>query len=194
MLTPHQRHELAEYLARYCSIGWRVVQSGRRANVLSHLDVIDKTAIYHYSDDGYEALNRQLHASSGDNKTLFGRGLAVALAKLPPYVGLVSSGVLLQPAQLQYYRARAQDGQPVSWPAFLSASQKKTIALQYLHSSKKNCLFVIQSRTGRSIAELSKYGIDGQNEYEVLFAPHTQFEVLEVANEPDYTRIVLDEL
>jgi hypothetical protein len=194
MMTPHQRHELAEYLARYCSVGWQVVQSGRRSEVLPHLDVIDKAAIYHYSDDGYESLNRQLHASRGDNNTLFGRGLAVALAKLPPYVGLASSGVFLQAAQLQYYRVCAQTGQPVSWPAFLSASQKNTIALQHLHISKKNCLFVIQSRTGRSIAELSKYGVDGQNEYEVLFVPHTRFEVLEVANETGYTRIVLDEL
>jgi hypothetical protein len=193
-MTSQQRHQLAEYLAQYCSIGWRAVQSGRRSNVLSHLDIIDKTAIYHYSEDGYEALNRQLHASGGDNSTLFGQGLAEALAKLPAYVGLVSSGVFLQPAQLHYYRARAQDGQPVSWLSFLSASQKDTIARQYLHSSGKNCLFVIQSRTGRLIAELSKYGVDGQNEYEVLFVPHTRFEVLEVANETGYTRIVLDEL
>jgi hypothetical protein len=170
------------------------VQSGRRAKALSHLDLIDKAAIYHYSDEGYEALNKQLHASGGDNSTLFGQGLAEALAKLPPYEGLVSSGVFLHPAQLHYYRARAQDGQPVSWPAFLSASQKDTIARQYLYSSEKNCLFVIQSRTGRLITELSKYGVDGQNEYEVLFVPHTRFEVLEVANETGYTRIVLDEL
>jgi hypothetical protein len=183
-MTSQQRHQLAEYLAQYCPIGWRVVQSGRRFKVLPHLDIIDKAVIYYYSDDGYEALNRQLHASDSDNSTLFG----------PAYTGLVSSGVFLQPAQLQYYRARAQDGQPVSWPAFLSASQKETIARQYLYNSEKNCLFVIQSRTGRLIAELSKYGVDGQNEYEVLFTPQTQFEVLEVANETGYTRIVLDEL
>lgn len=170
------------------------MQSGRRAKVLSHLDLIDKAAIYHYSDEGYETLNRQLHTSGGDNSTLFGQGLVAALTKLPAYEGLVSSGVFLPPAQLHYYRACAQDGQPVSWPAFLSASQKDTIARQYLHSSEKNCLFAIQSRTGRLIAELSKYGVDGQNEYEVLFVPHTRFEVLEVADETGYTRIVLDEL
>lgn len=194
MMTSHQRRQLANYLIQYCSVGWRVVQSGRRAKVLSHLDLIDKAAIYHYSDEGYETLNRQLHTSGGDNSTLFGQGLVAALTKLPAYEGLVSSGVFLPPAQLHYYRACAQDGQPVSWPAFLSASQKDTIARQYLHSSEKNCLFAIQSRTGRLIAELSKYGVDGQNEYEVLFVPHTRFEVLDVANETGYTRIVLDEL
>lgn len=193
-MTPQQQRQLAKYLIQYCPTGWRAVQSGRRSSVLLHLDAVDKAAIYHYSDEGYEALNRQLHASGGNNSSLFGQGLAAALGKLPAYVGLVSSGVFLPPAQIQYYRACAQDGQPVSWPAFLSASQKNTIALQYLRSSEKNCLFIIQSRTGRLIAELSQFGVDGQNEYEVLFVPHTRFEVLEVASETGYTRIVLDEL
>jgi hypothetical protein len=194
MMTPQQILELVEYLQEYCPIGWRVVQEGRRAKLLRRLTIIDKAAIYHYSDDGYEALNRQLHTSGGDNHTPFGRGLVTALAKLPPYVGAAYSGVQLSAAQLQFYRARAEDRQPASWPAFLSASQKPTIARYYLHSSGGNCLFVIQSRTGRLIAEVSKYGVDGQNEYEVLFIPHTRFEVQEVANETGYTRIVLDEL
>ena len=193
-MTSQQRLQLAEYLTHYCPLGWREVQHGRRAQLLHRLDSIDKACIYHYSDEGYDTLNQKLHENGGDNSTLFGQGLAAALAKLPAYVGLAYSGVLLRPAQLQYFRARAQHGQPVSWPAFLSASQKDTIARQYLHSSGKNCLFVIQSRTGRLIEEISKYGVDGQNEYEVLFAPNTPFEVLEVAEETSYTRIVLDEL
>lgn len=194
MMTPQQRQQLAEYLRQYCPEGWRAVQEGRRATALPRLTTIDKTAIYHYSNDGYEALNRQLHASKGDNSTLFGQGLAVALAKLPAYVGLAFGGVQLRLAQLMFYRASADAGEPVSWPAFLSASQKATIAHQYLYSSHKNCLFIIQSRTGRLIEEVSKYGIEGQNEYEILFAPRTRFEVLEVAIETGYTRIVLDEL
>lgn len=194
MLTAQQRQQLAEYLRHYCPEGWRAVQQGRRATVLPRLTAIDKAAIYHYSDDGYEALNRALHASGGHNSTLFGQGLAAALAKLPAYVGSAFCGVRLRPGQLMLYRASADAGEPVSWPAFLSASQKATIAYQYLHASQKNCLFVIQSRTGRLIEEVSKYGVEGQNEYEVLFAPRTRFEVLEVAIETGYTRIVLDEL
>ena len=194
MMTLQQRLQLAAYLEYHCPVGWRAVQSGRRAKPLRRLTIVDKAAIYYYSDEGYEVLNRQLHTSGGDNSTLFGQGLVAALAKLPAYAGVVNGGVFLPPEQLQYYRARAQDGQPVSWPAFLSTSQKATIARQYLYSSGKNCLFVIQSRTGRLIAEISKYGVDGQNEYEVLFVPHTRFEVLEVADETGYTRIVLDEL
>jgi hypothetical protein len=194
MSTSPQQLELATYLQDFCPEGWRAVQSGRRATLLHRLTTADKAAIYYYSDDGYDTLNRQLHASDGTNHTLFGQGLAAALAKLPPYRGDAFSGVYLSAAQLELYRARVKDGQPVSWPAFLSASQKDTIARYFLRSADKNCLFVIQSRTGRLIAELAKHGVDGQNEYEVLFAPHTRFEVLEIANETGYTRIVLDEL
>lgn len=194
MMTPQQRQQLAEYLQQYCPAGWRAVQEGRRATALPRLTTIDKAAIYYYSDDGHEALNRKLHASSGHNNTLFGQGLAAALAKLPPYRDKVNSGVQLRPEQLRPYRACAGSGQPVSWPAFLSASYKVAIARKYLRNSPGSCLFVIQSRTGRLIEEISKFGVDGQNEHEVLFAPHTRFEVLEVASEPGYTRIVLDEL
>lgn len=193
MMTPQQRRQLAEYLQHYCPEGWQAVRRGRRATALPGLTAIDKAAIYYYSDDGYEALNRTLHISGGHNNTLFGQGLAAALAKLPAYTSEASSGVQLWPEQLRHYHARAEDGQPVSWPAFLSASQNASIARQYL-SPERNCLFVIQSRTGRLIEKISKYGVDGQNEHEVLFAPNTQFEVQRVANEPGYTRIVLDEL
>ena len=170
------------------------MQQGRRATALPHLTTLDKAAIYYYTDDGYEALNRQLHASGGHHDTLFGQGLAIALAKLPAYVGVVSSGVRLRPEELRHYRARAEDGQPIDWPAFLSTSRKASIARQYTRSPPNGVLFVIQSRTGRLIEEISKFGVDGQNEYEVLFIPHTQFQVLEVAAETGYTRIVLDEL
>ncbi len=194
MLTPQQRQQLAEYLRHYCPEGWRAVQQGRRATALPMLSTLDKAAIYYYTDDGFDALNQKLHASGGDNTTLFGQGLAAALVKLPVYMGLAFCGVQLRTGQLLFYRASMDAGEPVSWPAFLSASQKASVAHQYLHSPHKNCLFVIQSRTGRLIEGISKYGVDGQNESEVLFAPHTRFEVLEVAPETGYTRIVLDEL
>ncbi len=194
MLTAHERSQLAEYLRAYCPEGWRAVQQGRRATALPKLTALDKAAIYHYSDDGFEALNQGLHARGGTNDTLLGQGLAEALSLLPAYEDLAYGGVRLRPAQLAHYRACAGTDAVVSWPAFLSASRKESIAYQYLHSDGKNGLFVIQSRTGRLIEEISRYGVDGQNEYEVLFAPHARFTVEEVVAEAGYTRIVLDEL
>lgn len=193
MLTAKERRQLAEYLRVYCPEGWRAVQQGRRASALPKLTALDKAAIFHYTDDGFEGLNQGLHAS-GVNDTLLGRGLAEALARLPPHEDLAYAGVRLRPAQLAHYRACAGTDAAVSWPAFLSASQKEGVAYQHLHSDGKNCLFVIQSRTGRLIEEISRYGVDGQNEYEVLFAPHARFTVEEVVAETGYTRIVLDEL
>ncbi|MFD2783999.1 hypothetical protein [Hymenobacter rubripertinctus] len=76
--------------------------------------------------------------------------------------------------------------------------------MQFLRTTGKNCLFVIQSKSGRLIEAVAKYGIHGlapgQNEYEVLFSPQTRFDVLAVEDvlspnkERDYTRITLDEL
>ena len=151
MMTPQQRRQLADYLQQHCLEGWRAVQQGRRATALPALTALDKAAIYYYSDDGYDALNQKLHLSGGHNNTLFGQGLVAALAKLPAYVGAASSGVRLRPEQLRQYRACVENGQPISWPAFLSASQKATIARQYMRSLQNNGLFVIQSRTGRLI-------------------------------------------
>lgn len=189
-----RQRDLHAYVSAHLPTALRAVQTGRRATAHPELTLPDKALIYHYSEDGYETLNQHLHTTGGHNTSLFGVGLAAALAKLPPYSGEASSGVYLSPDQLQQYRACAQDGQPVSWPAFLSASLRIAIARQYLHVFRKNCLFSIQSRTGRLIEQVSKFGIDGQNEYEVLFVPNTRFEVLEVADETDYIRIVLDEL
>jgi hypothetical protein len=194
MLTPQQRTQLAEYLQHFCPEGWREVHDGRRATALPRLTSVDKAAIYYYSDDGYEFLNEKLHASGGDNTTLFGQGLAAALAKLPVYKGAAYCSAYLSAAQLRHYRACAQDETPVKWPAFLSASQEIGSARVFLASSEKNCLFDITSRTGRCIEEISKHGIDSQNEHEVLFVPNTWFRVLEVADETGYTSIVLDEL
>ena len=194
MMTPPQRQQLAEYLRHHCPIGWREVQHGRRATVLPHLTTADKAAIYYYSDDGYDHLNRSLHANSGRNTSLFGQGLAAALAKLPVHMGAAYSGGYLSAAQLRHYRACAQDATPVRWSAFLSASRRASSAHQFLASPGKNCLFTIQSRTGRGIEEIAKHGVDLQNEREVLFAPNTRFRVQEVADETGYTSIVLDEL
>lgn len=194
MVAPAKlQRQLKAYIQQYCPEGWQAMQRGRRATALPQLTHAEKAAIYFYTDEGYEALNRGLHATGGRLTSIMEQGLAAALAKLPPYEGEVISGVRLTPAQLQQYRACLQSEQPVSWPAFLSASQRIGIARQYLHNGK-NCLFVIQSRTGRPIEEVSKFGVNGQNEHEVLFAPNTQFEVLGIEDEPDHVRISLYEL
>jgi hypothetical protein len=193
-----RQRELLSYINRINPDALRAVQAGPRAAALPELTAADKALIYHYSEDGYEALNDYLHANSGANDSVLGQGLVAALKKLPPYEGEVQSGIWLRASELQFYRGCARTATPVRWPAFLSATLKPGIAMQFLRSARKNCLFVIQSRTGRLIEAVAKTGLygqaPGQNEREVLFAPQTEFDVLAVVDETDYTRIVLDEL
>jgi hypothetical protein len=194
MATTKRERQLNAYVQQHCPEALRAGQRGRRAAALPMLTPAEKALIYHYTEDGFEQLNAGLHGNGGKNTSLFGVGLVAALTQLPAYEGEALSGVKLSLADLQHYHDCAKNGVPVRWPAFLSASQKNSIAMFNLRTYKKNCLFVIQSRTGRLIEEVAKFGVDGQNEYEVLFMPNTRFEVLAVVAETDYTRIVLDEL
>lgn len=201
-----RQREIEAYAKQHYATAWQAVQRGLRATALSEYNLTnaDKAFLYEYSSGGYETLNAQLHAHPGTNTSVLEQGLVKALEKLPPYEGEVLSGVLLRPSELLFYRACHLKGRPVHWPAFLSATLRPGLAMQFLRGARKNCLFVIQSKTGRlieAIAEMGLFGAaPGQNEREVLFAPGVAFEVLAVqevltaAGATDYTRIVLDEL
>lgn len=102
--------------------------------------------------------------------------------------------------QLRHYQHCLAKGTTISWPAFLSASTSLDVAEWHLGmataAKPKNCLFLLDSRTGRDVAPFSCYGPNGpkSNEYEVLFAPGTQFLVLEIVSELRHTRITLAEV
>lgn len=57
-----------------------------------------------------------------------------------------------------------------------------------------NVMFRIVSKTGKEIEEISKYGIDSQNEFEILFLPNTRFNILAVTKENDYTLVTMEEI
>lgn len=193
------QQQLTAYVRKHLPAAWRAVQTDRMQAVRSRLSLTDRALIYHYTDRGFSHLNHALHASPS-SATPESTGLATALRKLRPYAGLVYSGAYLTPSQLRHYQQCLANGTSVSWPAFLSASTNLDIAEWHLgmaaRRNPKNCLFWLDSRTGRSIAPFSCYGPNGpkSNEYEVLFAPGTQFQVLEIVSELRYTRIILAEI
>lgn len=195
-LTPQQ---LTAYVRKHLPAAWRAVQTPRMQAVRSRLSLTDRALIYHYTDRGFSRLNHTLHAAP-DAASLESRGLATALRKLQPYAGLVYSGAYLTPDQLRHFQQCLARGTLVSWPAFLSASTAFGIAEWHLgmatSQKPKNCLFWLDSRTGRDIARFSCYGPNGpkSNEYEVLFAPGAQFQVLEITSELRQTRIILAEV
>jgi len=167
--------------------------------VQSRLSLTDRALIYHYTDLGFSHLNQALHTDPGATPPEVS-GLAAALRKLQPYIGLVYSGAYLNSSQLQHYQQCLTSGTLVSWPAFLSASTALDIAEWHLGmatpANPKNCLFWLDSRTGRYIAPFSCYGPNGPkpNEYEVLFFPGTQFQILEITPGVHHTRIILVEV
>lgn len=190
--------QLLNYIEKANPAALRVVQAGGYATALPQLSAAEKALLYHYTEDGYEALNAGLHDTPFAPLPAVGQALAAILAKLPPHVGQAFSGVWLRPSELQFYRACVLAGTAVRWPAFLSASTEVSIAMQFLRTASKNCLFVIRSRSGCLIEAVSKYGLHGQapgqNEHEILFRPQTEFDVLAVSEQPGFTRITLQEL
>lgn len=196
---PLTQQQLTAYVRKHLPAAWRAVQTPRMQAVRSRLSLTNRALIYHYTDRGFSHLNHALHADPSAS-TPESTGLAAALRKLRPYAGLVYSAAYLTPDQLQYYQQCLASGTLVNWPAFLSASTSLDIAEWHLgmatSQKPKNCLFWLDSRTGRSIAPFSCYGPNGPkpNEYEVLFAPSTQFQVLEITSQLRNTRIILAEV
>ncbi|MBW3372519.1 hypothetical protein KYK31_00930 [Hymenobacter norwichensis] len=169
------------------------MQTGGYATAHPTLTPAEKALIYHYTDTGSTALNRALHTNLRGVPGVFQQELPVVLRKLPIYAGTVYSAAHLQPTELSRLVAAATTGDTlenagiITWPAYLSASCSRRVAK--IHAAgfsdsvaPKNCLFVVRSKTGRNIEQLSCYGPNGKDpfdsEQEVLFLPDTQFTVV----------------
>ena len=185
--------DLEKYVADNLPAELRLMQTGSYAAACPELTAALKAFIYHYTDEGFEAINAALHTSRGVARSVGSQGLAEALRRLPPYAGQVYSGARLSAEQLTALQAAAnmKESVPWTWPAFLSASKSIATARQFGSIPGKNCLFLITSKTGRAIEALSRYG---PGEREVLFLPRTPFRVTGVVPGPRYTEIILAEL
>ena len=103
------------------------MQAGGYVAALPQLSVAEKALLYHYTEDGYDALNTALHDHSGEASSALGQAMEAVLAKLPPFVGEVFSGAWLRRSELAHYRACAQTGAPVRWPAFYRLARKSAL-------------------------------------------------------------------
>lgn len=187
--------ELLAYVSQHLPAELHLMQTSSYATACPMLSPAEKAIIYHYTDDGYEDLNTALHRA-GAAMPPFGQALQATLAKLPVHRGAVYSGAQLDADQLaDFALALAHADGPMlvylDWPAFLSASQSPQAAQQFRSGPGKNCLFLIDSKTGRSIEAVSRYGI---SEREVLFLPSTRFRVTSVLSATGYAEVVLAEL
>ncbi len=112
------------------------------------------------------------------------RNATSGLNQLPPYEGVVRRRITaLRPGHLDEIVGHYNVGEIIEEPAFVSASIDKM-------PKGGEVEFIIQSRTGRSIEGISMSG----GESEVLFAPGSQFRVLDKKLEGNIWRIYLDDV
>jgi len=165
------------------------VEKNKIGEDISELNIYEKTLIYYYSIEGYEQLNEDLR----DGKdSVYGNYLNQALEKLPNYEEESYRGVSLSPTKIDFYKKAAENDDEIIEPAFFSSSKSMRTAQSY---SRGNTVFIIASKTGKEIEQLSFYGSQNpQNEKEVLFKSKSKFKVIRVNDSQNITLISLEEI
>jgi len=137
------------------------------------------------------ALNEKLRISKGKAISKYGELLAQTIAKLPDYRGIVFRAVDLTTLEIKKYEETMEKNRILVEHSFISGSKLEAIAYQF----GRNSQFIIASRSGKSIEEFAKYGINHpQNEKEILFGPNLTFRVLDVTKQQHKTLITLEEV
>ncbi|MDC8001973.1 ADP-ribosyltransferase [Aequorivita todarodis] len=182
--------EMEKYVEKYLPEILGEILSTFRKNEIPELSNAEKALIYKYSDDEYEFVNQYLRINNGRLND-FGKLLDISLDKLPNYRKLCFRAVHLKPNELKKYIDAFESSNKIIEHSFLSCSSSRLIAMQFNH----NVLFRIQSKKGKDIQKIAKFGIEsGQNEKEILFKANTVFYVLDVRKENAKTLITLQEV
>lgn len=149
------------------------------------LDLSELSSLNYYTRLGYGDINQALR--TGDKVLLqkfqpvieaASSGLAKMVEK--SFVGTVYRGAHLNKNVSEVYQVGAR----VTEKAFTSTSRKFT------EKFSGNTLFVIQSRTGKMIDEISTFA----NEAEVLFPPGTVFKVVSRVFDGKTTKILMEQI
>lgn len=167
------------------------IESTNRKNEFLQLTKYEKAVIYKYSDDGFKDINEELRKSKGKTFSDFAKHLMNALQRLPAYDGLVYRKVYLAKKEFTKYRNALKNNKPIKEYPFTSTTKSRLIAMNFTDTTtyKPNCLFRIQTKTGKEIDKIAKF-----DEKEVLILPNTTFRVLEIRKEIDYTLITMEEI
>ncbi|AWK03308.1 hypothetical protein HYN56_03360 [Flavobacterium crocinum] len=158
-------------------------------NHITQLNEFEKTIIYHYTDYGYDYLNKILR--DGGSMPEFGRYLNSSLNKLESFKALCYRAIICNRSDLQKYYDAFANGSVVVEKSFWSCSKSKLIAWMFSESP----LFIIISKRGKDIEKISKFGgVGAQNEKEVLFMSGSKFKVLEIEEKVGRITITLEEV
>jgi ADP-ribosyltransferase exoenzyme len=170
------------YAKEYLTREIQEIENSPRLNVLTDLTVYEKAIIYKYSEDGYLDLNERLRVSEGKDISTFGVLLDECLSKLLDYQGRVYRGVDLSKHDLKRYLYAFENNLLITESFFISTSESQLASRMF----GRNVQFQIISRTGKSIAEITKF-----EEREVLFRYNITFEILDIS--PKHDVIILKE-
>jgi DNA uptake protein ComE-like DNA-binding protein len=147
---------------------------------LSYEEVV---AVYAYSRQDYADINTGLRGQDPEQLEAYRAQIAVtnsALSKLPP-----ARGSVFRRVQVGDWLDEYQEGAVVTEKAYTSTSNDYDTMLG--HAGKGSVEFVMRSRTGRDITQLSG---KGELENEVLFAPGTRFRVSSRKVDADGTVVI----
>lgn len=184
--------DIIEYCNKNLSSELEIIRTTGRANEFPQLNEFEKTIIYKYSDDGYENLNQQLRLNNGRNDTDFGKFLELSLFKLTDFNKIVYRGANLNSQELNKYIQAEKNNISIKEDCFISTTTSKLIATIGFQG---NVLFMIYSRTGKSIEKITKFGIyNPPSEKEVLFVPNSEFRVLGIQQQQKYILITMEEI
>lgn len=184
-------NEIETYAKTNLTTEVMVIENTYRKNEYPQLTTYDKAVIYKYSDNGFKDVNEELRKSKGKTFSEFARHLHNALKKLPDYDGLVYRKVHLTGEELTKYKNSLKNNKQFKEFPFTSTTKSRLIAMAFEGTTAyiPNCLFRIQTKTGKEIEKIAKF-----EEKEVLIQPNTTFRVLEVRKETDYTLITMEEI
>jgi hypothetical protein len=147
------------------------------------LDHDEMVAIYAYSRADYNDMNMGLRGEEPEFLAEYAAQIRVtnsALAKLP-----AARGTVFRRVKSGEWLDAYQEGETVTEKAYTSTSNDYDTMLG--HAGKGSVEFVIKSRTGRDITQVSG---KGELENEVLFAPGTRFRVKSRMIEDDGTVVI----
>ncbi|MGE0173429.1 MAG: ADP-ribosyltransferase domain-containing protein [Oligoflexales bacterium] len=132
------------------------------------------TAIFLYTTKLYKEINTELRANalSEQNKPLVYLA-ASGLRKLPRVLSKVFRGTHLEPDVKEKYVRALKNSLPVQELGFVSTTEDQTYLAEHF---TLNAQYFIESATGASVVDFSQF----PEEKEVLFAPGSWFQVIEV--------------
>ena len=138
--------------------------------------------------------NENLSEFNNAAATLIREGLNL----LPTFKGITYRGTIIKRKE---YEALYKDKKEVAHKIFTSCSKSPEIADMFasyrpLKRNEVSIVFRIQGKNGKDISKISEFNgkFVEKNQYEILFATDTRFEIISVSEQEDKINIKLKEL